>query len=194
LARVRLLTHFRQALPSAFPAPLATTLLKVRSSHCGCQWHGSSRLCLTIYPYPQALPPAFPAQLARTPLKVAFLSELAVYGLLMFGLFSTLLLANTSKACAANVLARHGRLFRLPSLCRRHLFHIADGVVRNVRCWPLLSRRCQPAHTLPPWNALPGGCERACRMRGLQEGLLPGQVPDVEAVPQRAVLEVLAVR
>ncbi len=87
-----------------------------------------------------------------------------------------------------------GRLSRLHSLRRGHLLRFADGIVHSVRCWRLLPRRRQSAHTLPPWDALPGGCERAYPVQGLQGGLLPGQVPYVEAVSERAVLEVLAVR
>ena len=114
--------------------------------------------------------------------------------------------------CAPYSSPHPGRLFRLHSLRRRHLhvpplqrrrrcFNLSGRIVLPMRqrCPDylrnglLLPRRRLPADTLPPRNVLPGRYYGADPMSILPEGLLSRQVPYVEAVSQRAVLEVRAV-
>ena len=75
----------------------------------------------------------------------------------------------------------------------RRLLLRRRGPAHRLRGGLLLPRRRQPADCLPRRRLLPGGRDRADPLQGLSGGALPRPVRQVEAVPQRAVLEVPAV-
>ena len=85
------------------------------------------------------------------------------------------------------------RPVRPDELPGRRLLLRRRGPAHRLRGGLLLPRRRQPADCLPRRRLLPGGRDRADPLQGLSGGPLPRPVRQVEAVPQRAVLEVPAV-